>query len=92
LKLLFDQNFSRKLPGQLGDIFPNSLQVVEVTLAEADKDADFQQRSLLYEAHPIYPASNGELLHAGHRIVPPALQPHRSPLLLNSLEAHLILH
>jgi len=42
LKLLFDQNLSRKLPGQLYDIYAGSLHVVEVNLAEAD-DSDIWQ-------------------------------------------------
>ena len=36
MKLLFDQNLSRKLPGLLADIFPESAQVLLVGLAEAD--------------------------------------------------------
>jgi predicted nuclease of predicted toxin-antitoxin system len=39
LKLLFDQNLSRKLPRQLGDIYPDSQHVVELNLAEAS-DSD----------------------------------------------------
>ncbi len=35
MKLLFDQNLSRKLPGLLADIFPNSAQVLLLGLAEA---------------------------------------------------------
>jgi predicted nuclease of predicted toxin-antitoxin system len=68
LKLLFDQNLSRKLPLLLGDIYPESQHVADKGLEEADdskiwdyakqmglaiisKDADFQNRSLLY-GHP----------------------------------------
>lgn len=68
MKLLFDQNLSRRLPARLDDIFPGSAQVWNVGLAESDdtaiweyarangfaivsKDADFQQRSLLF-GHP----------------------------------------
>ena len=36
MKLLFDQNIFRKLPRQLGDIYPGSQHVAELNLAEAD--------------------------------------------------------
>jgi predicted nuclease of predicted toxin-antitoxin system len=36
VKLLFDQNLSRKLPAALADIFPDSIQVLVIGLAEAD--------------------------------------------------------
>jgi predicted nuclease of predicted toxin-antitoxin system len=42
LKLLFDQNLSRKLPRQLGDIYPESRHVAQVGLAEAN-DSDIWQ-------------------------------------------------
>jgi len=42
LKLLFDQNISRKLPRHLGDIYPDSQHVVELNLAKAD-DAEIWQ-------------------------------------------------
>jgi len=42
LKLLFDQNLSRKLPRQLGDIYPDSQHVAELNLAEAS-DSDIWQ-------------------------------------------------
>ena len=35
MKLLFDQNLSRKLPWQLRDIYPESRHVTEVGMAEA---------------------------------------------------------
>ena len=36
MKLLFDQNLSRKLPARLADIYPESVHVYELNLAEAD--------------------------------------------------------
>ena len=71
MKLLFDQNLSRKLPRQLADIYPGSQHGFELNLAEADddviwefakengfaivsKDADFQQRSLLFGSPPKF--------------------------------------
>jgi predicted nuclease of predicted toxin-antitoxin system len=35
LKLLFDQNLSRKLPKKLADLYPDSSHVVSVGLAQA---------------------------------------------------------
>jgi predicted nuclease of predicted toxin-antitoxin system len=68
MKLLFDQNLSPRLVGQLAAEFPGSEHVRNVGLATAkdpavwayaaanglvivSKDADFQQRALLY-GHP----------------------------------------
>ena len=42
MKLLFDQNLSRKLPGHLRDIYPDCQHVAEVGLAEAS-DSDIWQ-------------------------------------------------
>jgi predicted nuclease of predicted toxin-antitoxin system len=42
LKLLFDQNLSRSLARQLGDIYPESQHVTEIGLAEAS-DSDIWQ-------------------------------------------------
>jgi predicted nuclease of predicted toxin-antitoxin system len=41
LKLLFDQNLSRKLPEKLSDLYPNSSQVLRVNL---DRATDLQVR------------------------------------------------
>ena len=35
MKLLFDENLSRKLPGRLADIYPDSIHVSEVDLIHA---------------------------------------------------------
>jgi predicted nuclease of predicted toxin-antitoxin system len=42
LKLLFDQNLSRKLPRRLGDIYPESLHVADVGLAAVDDSSIWQ--------------------------------------------------
>jgi len=42
LKLLFDQNLSRKLPAQLGDIYPESRHVIDLGLSQAS-DSDIWQ-------------------------------------------------
>ena len=36
MKLLFDENLSRKLPRHLADIYPNSTHVITVGLAHSD--------------------------------------------------------
>jgi len=110
LKLLFDQNLSRKLPRQLRDIYPESQHVAEFGLAEASdsdvwqyaketgmaivsKDADFQQRSLLYGSPPKF-----IWLRIGNCSTSDieSLLRRSSPLihtfLLDSTETHLILH
>jgi predicted nuclease of predicted toxin-antitoxin system len=38
LKLLFDQNLSRKLSSRLSDIYPGSQHVVELGLEKADDE------------------------------------------------------
>jgi len=69
LKLLFDQNLSRKLASQLADIFRDSSHVQLHKLAEntdseiwqfaktndfgiVTQDADFAERSRLYDSPP----------------------------------------
>jgi predicted nuclease of predicted toxin-antitoxin system len=42
MKLLFDQNLSHRLPGRLADIYPESIQVREVGLRDADDLAIWQ--------------------------------------------------
>jgi len=42
MKLLFDQNLSFKLCGQLADLFPDSNQVLPLGLAQADDSAIWQ--------------------------------------------------
>lgn len=71
MKLLFDQNLSRKLPERLADIYPHSVHLIMLGMEKSDdsmvwdyarehgftivsKDADFQQRSLLYGSPPKF--------------------------------------
>jgi predicted nuclease of predicted toxin-antitoxin system len=42
VKLLFDQNLSRKLPRKLDDLFPGSMHVTQVVLDRADDDGIWQ--------------------------------------------------
>lgn len=38
MRLLFDQNLSHRLVGQLADVFPNSLHVRDIGLAQSSDD------------------------------------------------------